>query len=309
MFDKAMARGSMVAVITTALISVQSVGSVARAQVVLSLTSAGAGSVTIPVGYEWTNVTVQCWGGGGGGGGYGPQYTSGGGGGGGAYASNAYATLLSGTYDYLIGAGGGVGDDEVNGGNGGNTIWNYGGSQDIYVTGGGGDVYNGGSGIGGLVLAGMGYSGGEGGNGYGGYGPGGGGGGSAGPSGPGGAGGDGGSYVGGFGGTGYGVGGNGGNSDGPGVAGSVPGGGGGGAGGGKVGAQGANGEIVITYTSEAVPEPGSLTLLGTALFGLGAAYLWLMKSRTAKPTAFDQPPAILSFPAHSAPVSMARRAA
>ena len=35
----------------------------------LTLTNPGEGSVTIPTGYDWTNVTVQCWGGGGGGGG------------------------------------------------------------------------------------------------------------------------------------------------------------------------------------------------------------------------------------------------
>ena len=51
-----------------ALVLAASACSVAEAQLVLSLTTAGAGSVTIPAGYDWTNVTVQCWGGGGGGG-------------------------------------------------------------------------------------------------------------------------------------------------------------------------------------------------------------------------------------------------
>ena len=43
---------------------------------VWALTATGAGSITIPAGYEWIDVTVQCWGGGGGGGG---GYTPGGG--------------------------------------------------------------------------------------------------------------------------------------------------------------------------------------------------------------------------------------
>ena len=62
----------------------------------IDLTTTGTGSVTIPAGYEWTDVTVQCWGGGGGGsGGYyinegynnGPAWTAGAGcgGGGGAF--------------------------------------------------------------------------------------------------------------------------------------------------------------------------------------------------------------------------------
>ena len=64
MIDTRLVRGSMAATITSALILALSVSSVARAQVVLSLTSAGAGSINIPAGYEWTSVTVQCWGGG-----------------------------------------------------------------------------------------------------------------------------------------------------------------------------------------------------------------------------------------------------
>ncbi len=75
MFDKTLMRGSMAA-ITTALILALSVSSMAWSQDVLTLTATGAGSVPIPAGYDWTNVTVQCWGGGGGGGG---GYTSGGG--------------------------------------------------------------------------------------------------------------------------------------------------------------------------------------------------------------------------------------
>jgi hypothetical protein len=128
MFEKTIARGFLVAALLAA------VSTVARWQVVLTYTTAGAGSVTVPTGCEWIDVTVQCWSGGGGGGvgtGYGGDI-GGGGGGGGAYASNTYTTLLSGTYSYYVGAGG------VTYSAGGNTIWNYGGIQDIYATGGGG---------------------------------------------------------------------------------------------------------------------------------------------------------------------------
>ena len=73
----------------------------------IDLTTTGSGSVTIPPGYEWTDVSVQCWGGGGGGGGGGDLNGAGGGGGGGAYAYNTYPTLAFGLYDYYVGAGGG----------------------------------------------------------------------------------------------------------------------------------------------------------------------------------------------------------
>ena len=211
---------------TIVLAFLSSVSSVARAQLVLSLTSAGAGSVPIPAGVEWTDVTVQCWGGGGGGGGY-VWLTGGAGGGGGAFAYDTYPTLLSGSYDYDIGAGGGGGADGSNGSSGGNTIWNYGGAQDIYVTAGGGGYSGGGGGSPGLVIAGTGFQGGGGGS----FGldAGGGGGGSAWPNGAGGNGGGAPDYWGGSGGAGYGPGGAGAGYDtGPSSAGSYPGGGGGG---------------------------------------------------------------------------------
>ena len=97
--------------------------------------------MTIPTGYEWTSTTIQCWSAGGGGAGeYADDY-GGTGGGGGAYASKIYSLLVSGIYDYYIGIGGSGGAYMVAGGNGGNTIWNYGGAQDIYVTGGGGGAW------------------------------------------------------------------------------------------------------------------------------------------------------------------------
>ena len=140
----------------------------------LPLTTPGSGSVTIPAGYEWTDVTVQCWGGGGGGGG-GSDFFGAAGGGGGAYAYNSYATLPSGTYNYFVGTGGNYGYyyysfqgwSSVSAGSvGGNTIWNYGGSQDIYATGGSSGLGGaGGGGSGGLVLAGSGFQGGAGGGG------------------------------------------------------------------------------------------------------------------------------------------------
>ena len=125
----------------------------------IQLATTGAGIVTIPAGYEWTNVTVQCWDGGGG---ASDQYQ--GGGGGGAYASNTYATLAAGTYDCYVGAGGtgftGKPFAPPESG-GGNTIWNYGGAQDIMAGGGGAAPDNSlNGGFGGALLAGTGYVGG-----------------------------------------------------------------------------------------------------------------------------------------------------
>jgi formylglycine-generating enzyme required for sulfatase activity len=273
MFDKLLARVSTLAASFSALLLPLSVSSVVNGSV-LSLTTTGAGSVTIPAGFEWTNVTVQCWGAGGGGGfgglySYGATDMGGGGGGGGAYAAKAYAApLAAGAYSFYVG-GGGASSSGTNAQSGGSTIWNYLGAQDIIAGGGsgGGNVTNYASGGGGLVLAGTGNSGGGGGNGYfemfsncGG----GGGGGSGGPSGQGGNGGNG-SLSAGSAGTGYGAGGAGGIHS-VGHNGSFPGGGGGGASGAIPGGSGANGEIVITYTQQAVPEPSTFALLSvTAL--------------------------------------------
>ena len=48
--------------VTIVLALLLSVSSLARGQDVLTLTTPGAGSIMIPTGDEWTNVTVQCWG-------------------------------------------------------------------------------------------------------------------------------------------------------------------------------------------------------------------------------------------------------
>ena len=253
----------------------------------ITLTTPGSGSLTVPAGYEWTNVTVQCWSGGGGGAGgwndydgYFHRYGDGGGGGG-AYAYKGYTILLAGTYHYLIGVGGAGGPSGSNGSAGGSTIWNYEAQQDINVTGGGGSEnsdYSLAGAAGGLVLAGTGYQGGSGGQpGYGS----GGGGGSAGLSGSGGNGGAGAAfapYYSGSEGTGYAVGGAGAFAAYPAIGTPSPAGGGSfpGGGGGAwmvAGGSGANGEIVITYTQEAVPEPSTFALLGVGVINL-AAYAW-----------------------------------
>jgi hypothetical protein len=236
----------------------------------------------------------------------------GGGGGGGAYSSKTYTTpLVAGAYSYYVGAGGAYCTYLANGGTGGNTIWNYGAAQDVAAGGGAGgqyggyyDTYDGGSGTGGdggLVLAGSGYSGA--GGGYGNsyynslqelsYNFGGGGGGSGGPNGPGIQGGNAttdalGRGAAGIGGVGYGLGGNGGydcvtpgenvpvNT---GLPGTFPGGGGGGSAEGLSSGQGANGEIIVTYTQQAVPEPATLALLGAG--GLAFASVFRGRYRPA----------------------------
>ncbi len=250
----------------------------------LSFTTTGAGTLTIPAGYEWTHVTVQCWGGGGGGGAYAPG-GGGGGGGGGAYCAETYSTpLVAGSYSYYVGAGGYSGNAETGyglaaGGTGGDTIWNYDGAQDVFADGGTGGYFIGSvenyaavGGTGGTVGAGTGYSGGAGGAGgatYDSYG-GGGGGGSGGPSGLGGDGADATSSAGGSGGDGYGPGGDGAALNaGAGGNGSFPGGGGGGnCSNSVIGGAGANGEIIVSYTQQAVPEPSTPALLGAGTIGL-----------------------------------------
>jgi hypothetical protein len=286
MLDKTMARGFLAVLLMVFAVTRGSGDTI-------TLTTPGAGSATVPSGYDWTNVTVQCWGAGGGGGGFG-NYPGGGGGGGGAYSSRTYTSLVAGDYGYYVGAGGAGSSFMSLGTSGGDTIWNYDGVQDIFAGGGyggagggGGQAFIGGAGgIGGIVGAGTGYPGGEGGASYGYAGNGGGGGGSGSPGAPGGQGGDGTGSVGGSGGAGYGLGG--GGSAGfevSGYNGSFPGGGGGGGGWNWCnGGQGANGEIIITYTSQAVPEPSTIIdLIG--MVGMGfVALAWHRRLRLAPQT-------------------------
>ena len=276
MFEKTMVRGLMAVVLRTtiSLAVLLSVSTVARGAIVLTETTPGQGDVTLPA----CTATIQCWGGGGGGGGNCYPYSEalGGGGGGGAYAVTTYLTLTAGTYQYYIGAGGSGGGNQQSGENGGNSIWNFGGVQDINAGGGvgGASLYAfnwstpGTNGAGGTVVAGTGYSGGYGAASFPEYGvyDGGGGGGSGGPSG---AGGNGSSVFNQEGGSGYANGGNGGYN-GNGYPGYAPGGGGGG---GNAGANGGNGQIIITYTPLATISLGSVsnaTIItgGTGSFGL-----------------------------------------
>ena len=321
MFEKTMVRGSMVALRVSILLTMLlSVSSVASAQLVLSLTSAGAGSVTIPTGYEWTDVTVQCWGGGGGGAVGNPSTDFGaGGGGGGAYSSKTYLTpLLAGEYSYYVGAGG-VGGPyvpdvpetavaaEIQFGTTAvpKTLWLAAAVAAQQPNRAGWAAAGDWSSPGRALQAGLEAT-------VPALSTGGGGGGAGGPSGPGGEGGigTGGENGGGSGGAGYGPGGTGG-FDGIGGSGSFPGGGGGGSGN-NSGGQGGNGEIIITYTSEAVPEPSTFALSGVGAIAL-VAYAWRRRlARIARSAAFgqhDDAPAILSFPSHSSPASMARCAA
>ena len=293
MFVKAMVRGLTAAALrmTAVLILLLSIFAVVHGAELI-LTNTGAGSVTVPAGDDWTNVTIQCWGGGGGGGScyyfsrLGELFGGGGGGGGGYCSLSGYGgvgfTIPAGTYNYTIGAGG------TQYSNGGNTQWDYlgvGGSGSLIAYGGAsGNTYAGGSGGGGGgyigPLASVGYTGGGGASSN--AAPsGGGGGGAAGSSGNGVP-----SYslTGGNGVGGGGNGGNGGQGNGAfayllnGYAGTAPGGGGGGPGSnlqedavGNAG-NGGNGEIIITYTLPATITLGSMsstTIItgGTGTFG------------------------------------------
>lgn len=70
-------------------------------------------TITIPA--SATNITVKAWGGGGSGGSRSSNGV-GGGGGGGAYSESNWATLTSGTYTIVVGAGGAANGDPGNGG-------------------------------------------------------------------------------------------------------------------------------------------------------------------------------------------------
>ena len=97
---------------TIVVAMVISVSGVARGDT-LSLTTPGSGSVAIPAGYEWTNVTVQCWSGRRGG----SDYFGGARGGGGAASGGSGGLVLAGTgYQGGNGCKGGMAGDFEPGG-------------------------------------------------------------------------------------------------------------------------------------------------------------------------------------------------
>ena len=138
MLARSMVRGLMSVTIrmkTTSLVLFLTAFAMTRGSAdTITFTTPGEGSVTVPAGDEWTNVTVQCWSGGGGGGGY-----SGGGGGGGAYGETTYSSLATGSYAYYVGGGGArgfVGDQSPSGPGygwpGSYTAWNTPTNQSSY---------------------------------------------------------------------------------------------------------------------------------------------------------------------------------
>ena len=101
----------------------------AYSQTTQTITTAGAGTFTVPCGV--TSITVQCWGGGGAGGAATGNPSGGGGGAGGAFSSSVIAVNSGATFSYTLGTGGTGGGG--NGNPGGNTIFST-----IIATGGGG---------------------------------------------------------------------------------------------------------------------------------------------------------------------------
>lgn len=236
---------------------------------VVTITTPGAGTWTVPAGIA--SITVRCWGGGGHGGAGDGGNNGGGGGGGGAYSESTLSVTPSDVIDYYVGAGGATAEA-----NGEDTT--FGDLLEIVAQGGYAEV-GGTAGIGGAAASGSGdtkYSGGDGATGESTGGSndsrGGGGGGSA---GSGGDGGNGAVTAGGAAGSGTYPGAAGGNGGAPGVngvAGASPGAGGGGGGtyDGSVsgqGAAGANGRIEIQYGSDMPCGTTTVYLAGHRLTG------------------------------------------
>jgi hypothetical protein len=193
-----------------------------------------------------TEITVEAWGAGGGAG-NGAKGQSGGGGG--AYASSTITVVSGNTYFVEVGMGGTPGND------GGDSYFD--GGLEVKAGGGKTPVGADSGGLGGAVLNGVGFVGGNGGKGSGNAG--GGGGGSAMENANGGAGSNSSSNNGGSGGIGKGDGGDGGNKDAStGQSGNNPGGGGGGKGDSGTNGSGASGLVKISWTE---PEFATLTLV------------------------------------------------
>ncbi len=215
-----------------------------------------SGTWTAPPGV--TEITVEAWGGGGGG--AAPSGNTGhGGGGGGAFAMQVIPVSPGITYSFTVGAGGSPGSD------GGNSFFEDG--SDLFAAGGAsGNDSSGGAGGSAAASTGMTtFSGGNGGEGVSG-GPtnsrfGGGGGGSAFTTTNGVNGGDGSGSSPGSGGDGTGRGGDGGDRNTlDGEDGEIPGGGGGGGGQNTSSGNGANGQIIISYTLPPQPDPDQTTI-------------------------------------------------
>lgn len=231
----------------------------------VTFTAAGNGSWTAP---NVTSVKVECWAGGARG------ADGGGGGGGGEYAAESALAVTAGkTYHFTIGAGGNFTPGSARTANGGDTTFT---GDSVTVHANGGIIPS--SGAGGGTVGGPGGSGSanttHNNGGTGGTSPsygGGGGGGSGGTSGAGNTGGNGSGSTGGAGAaavTGGGAGGAGASNPGFPVKGSSPGGGGGGGFGNlgnNPGANGAPGQVKVTYTINAgSPVAGGTTTFGSA---------------------------------------------
>ena len=259
----------------------------AQTPTITTISTAGAGSWTVPAGVF--SVDVECWGGGGGGGyATGVNGAAGGGGGGGGYSKTLSIAVSPGqTLNYNVGSGGAGGTTVPVAASSGADTW-FSSSTTVLAKGGQAGAGSstatvGTGGTGGASASGFGTIKYSGGNGAAGIGNTGGGGGGAGAS----QNAAGANASGITGGVGVAPGGSGGNgaSNSPGVAGTTYGGGGAGgefSPGGKAGGNGASGSIILTYTvcsfsstaSNTGPYcPGQTISLTTTTLS-GASYSW-----------------------------------
>ncbi|MCX6223244.1 MAG: DUF2341 domain-containing protein, partial [Bacteroidia bacterium] len=224
-------------------------------------TFSSSGSFIVPLGV--TSVTVECWGGGGKGGARASSTGACGGGGGGAYSYMVVSVTPGSTYTYTVGAG------STSTSAGGDSYFIN--TSTILAKGGSSVANNSATGVaGGLASAGVGLPKFDGGTGGTGTGTNGGGGGSS--AGTGAIGGTGGVPAGGTAPTGGGAGGAGrSGTTGVGNPGFTPGGAGGGAyrslSGNSAGGNGANGQVIITWTTCATPTAFNVTGTGSYCSG------------------------------------------